>query len=621
MSDEEARAIAGWARQLSVHFGRWQDIEWARRDGCLYLLQSRPITNLAGTPDSDAELTLWDNSNIVESYAGITTPLTFSFVRNVYRQVYQQFCAFMGVEPALIEENSTIFEMLGLMRGRIYYNLLNWYRALSLLPGYAINAEFMEQMMGVAEGFEIPPAPVPATRNRWLRLLRSAAGVLRAWRTLDREIAGFYRLVDAELARIEEHPLDTLTMHAVVARFERIESTLIANWRAPLVNDFFAMICFGALRKVITHWCTDLPVEFQNDLLTAEQSIVSTEPITRLSALAERCRAVPELAGATSPEDLLETIATHEALFAEFEALRERFGARTLEELKLETVTARQNPALLAGQLLAYIRQPIKPTDALANRLTAESAFLSVLRSPLRRRVGMWLLRHTRRRVAERENLRFQRTRVFDAARTLFIQLGRQLALDGALAQERDVFWLTKEEIFGFVRGTAIDTDLDTLVARRRSEWSAFADDAPSDRFETRGATCFANTFQGTASEIDCDAVDELAGLGCCPGVVSAEVVVVTDPRQCADLDGRILVAERTDPGWTPLFPLARGILVQRGSLLSHSAIVARELGIPAVVSIPGLTQQLKTGDLVTLNGSTGRVIVHRREALQEWPP
>ena len=103
--------------------------------------------------------------------------------------------------------------------------------------------------------------------------------------------------------------------------------------------------------------------------------------------------------------------------------------------------------------------------------------------------------------------------------------------------------------------------------------------------------------------------------------MVSAEVVVVTDPRQCADLDGRILVAERTDPGWTPLFPLARGILVQRGSLLSHSAIVARELGIPAVVSIPGLTQQLKTGDLVTLNGSTGRVIVHRREALQEPPP
>jgi rifampicin phosphotransferase len=69
-----------------------------------------------------------------------------------------------------------------------------------------------------------------------------------------------------------------------------------------------------------------------------------------------------------------------------------------------------------------------------------------------------------------------------------------------------------------------------------------------------------------------------------------------------------ILVAERTDPGWTLLFPSAAGILVERGSLLSHSAIVAREMGIPCVVSVPGLLATLVDGELVEMDGSSGVV-------------
>jgi pyruvate,water dikinase len=81
---------------------------------------------------------------------------------------------------------------------------------------------------------------------------------------------------------------------------------------------------------------------------------------------------------------------------------------------------------------------------------------------------------------------------------------------------------------------------------------------------------------------------------------------VVTDPRNTRLQEGDILVAERTDPGWVMLFPAAAGLLVERGSLLSHSAIVAREMGIPAVVSVPDLTRWLKDGDWVELDGTTG---------------
>ena len=93
------------------------------------------------------------------------------------------------------------------------------------------------------------------------------------------------------------------------------------------------------------------------------------------------------------------------------------------------------------------------------------------------------------------------------------------------------------------------------------------------------------------------------------PGVVRGPVRVITDPRHATLHMGDVLVAERTDPGWIMLFPCAAGLLVERGSLLSHSAIVAREMGIPAIVALDGVTRWLKDGDWVELNGGTGVVV------------
>ena len=85
---------------------------------------------------------------------------------------------------------------------------------------------------------------------------------------------------------------------------------------------------------------------------------------------------------------------------------------------------------------------------------------------------------------------------------------------------------------------------------------------------------------------------------------------VLRTPNEDARLDGEILVAERTDPGWVPLYPSVSGLLIERGSILSHSAIVAREMGIPTIVGIAGLVSTLKTGQVVTMDGGTGTVRV-----------
>src|SRR5262249_32440816 len=160
-------------------------------------------------------------------------------------------------------------------------------------------------------------------------------------------------------------------------------------------------------------------------------------------------------------------------------------------------------------------------------------------------------------------------------------------------------FYLEVNEALGFVDGTTSSADLKGLVALRKAEFDGYLDSAPpAGRFETRGMVHQGNTFQGKETGA-APTGDQLQGLGCCPGVVRGPVRVLIDPRHAPLRCGDILVAERTDPGWIMLFPAAAGLLVEHGSLLSHSAIVAREMGIPAIVSLAGVTRWLQDGDWV----------------------
>src|SRR5215472_7880969 len=199
LTDEQAVAVAELARRAAHYFGQPQDIEWAIEGRDLFLLQSRPITTLRDLSDPDGALNVWDNSNITESYNGITTPLTFSFARYIYEGVYRQFCRILRVPERRIVENQRTFRcMLGLVRGRVYYNLLNWYRVLALLPGFTLNRRFMEQMMGVRESLPdeiVSPLDKATGRERIVDAFRSVHmvfGLGRNYINLDGQITKFY---------------------------------------------------------------------------------------------------------------------------------------------------------------------------------------------------------------------------------------------------------------------------------------------------------------------------------------------------------------------------------------------------------------------------------------------
>lgn len=623
LTDEQAIAVAALARRAAHAFGQPQDIEWAIEGDQLFLLQSRPITTLRDLADPEGALNLWDNSNITESYNGVTTPLTFSFARYVYEGVYRQFCRIMRVPRARIAANERTFSrMLGLIRGRVYYNLLNWYRVLALLPGFTLNRRFMEQMMGVQESLPDEIArqlEQASTRDRIVDALRSVRmvfGLAGNYFTLDRQIKQFYVRLDTALAPPEPQ-FEDMRLDELVAHYYKLEQQLLSRWDAPLVNDFFAMIFHGAFRKLTGRWCVDGNGMLANDAIRGQGDIISLEPAARVREMAGVAAPHPELVAALREAPVARAVrVVHQ--YPEFAALYDaylaKFGDRCLEELKLESETLHDDPLVLLrniGEIARAASITRTPPTVIPSTPQAEEKMRAALSgSPFRRGILFWVMRQARKRVRNRENLRFERTRLFGTIRRLFLEAGRRLQAIGRLDDARDIFYLELGEILAFNDGTATTADLRSLAVVRKQEFAAYRDGpAPAERFETCGPVYHAQTYRSSKPSGGVETRgEERRGLGCCPGVVRGTACVVRDPKHARLTAGCILVADHTDPGWILLFPSVSGLLVERGSLLSHSAIVARELGIPAVISIPGLLDWLQDGDEVELDGAAGIV-------------
>ena len=620
LSEDQIQAVANTVKQLGKALGKPQDIEFAFCEGQLYILQTRPITGLYRLANPMGERILWDNSNIIESYPGVTTPLTFGFIIQMYESVYVQLCRLLGVSESDLTSNKELFaNMLGLIQGRVYYNLLSWYKALALLPGYHLNAEFMEKMMGVKERFELKDIKKRTHwQERWrvLVMLRSMISNLRAlpkmrstFQSDFEQVMAKYNQIDLNLQRAEE----------LMVLYQEFEQTLLKKWKAPLVNDFFAMIYFGVTQKLAVKY--GLPEGIHNDLLCGASDIISTEPIHRIQRISTKIGAQAEtrsLFQNHSAEEILKKLPKFPEVHQDISAYLEKFGDRCVGELKLETLTYKQDPAALIQIIQSYVRQGIQessgPRIDIQMRLAAEQKVRDHLKGkPLKRWIFNYFLRQTRIMVSARENLRFERTRGFGKVREIFVAMGKIFYAEAIIQDPRDIFYLKHTEIFDFIKGTSVTPELSELIAFRKEKYAQYQKNPTQERIETFGMVYQGNRFdQQKSKEV---LQGDLTGLGCCPGRVRAKVQVIHDPKEVEDLNGDILVTSSTDPGWVTLFPTASAILVERGSLLSHSAIVSRELGKPCIVGITNLLQRVKTGDWVEMDGSTGVVKIIPSEA------
>lgn len=599
LSIEQIRKLAALAVQIEKHFDTPQDIEFALAEGEIFILQARPITTPIFT-----ERMLWDNSNITESYSGVTTPLTFSVIRSAYAQVYRQALELLGASH--YDEN-VLRNMLGFYNGQVYYQMLNWYGVLSWLPAFEQNRRFMEQMMGVKQ-----------SAGQGTRLQAGGLLTLAGWlmhmiglhRSSERRVQAFQTNFNVVLTEYQAKDFATMSPHQLRAAYLDLEKRVLGQWRAPILTDFFCMIFFGVLRRLSERWL-DPGGMLHNDLLAGDGAIESLEPAKQVQMLGQLVRANPALS-AVFKLDSAETLRQirERAGFAGFRADFERYlrlyGDRCMNELKLEEPNLRDDPLPLIRSIAAAAQNPVELGGDSPVRAHAEGRIREL--AWYKRPLFGWVLGHARRYVRNRENLRFARSRLFGLLRGILNSLGTQWTQAGKLAQPADIYYLTINEIWDFVEGTAVTQNLSALVALRRAEFDAHrANPAPPDRFETFGPP-YLDTPRDLLVRPAAEAGNMLQGTGCCSGRVRGRARVVRSVDGVSDLGGDILVAERTDPGWVFLYPSASGILVERGSPLSHSAIVAREMGKPIIVNIPRLTAHVKTGDEIEMDGSKGTV-------------
>ncbi len=611
LSDVEVLQLRDWGMQLESASKAPVDVEWARaEDGGLFLLQVRPVTTRT---ERTPNMQVWDNANIVESYPGITSPLTFSFIREAYERAFRGAVRGFLLRPAPLQQvNSVLASLLGHVHGRVYYNLRNWYTMLSVLPGFKRNKKAWDQMIGIAHALEIPAA-------RLSPLDRAGTALKCAWRLL--RVRGnareFHRAFTQDFRRWSAMDITRADGPALRRQYAMLAEEAPRIWPRTLYNDFAAMTWYDLLKRCCARWhCSD---GLHNRLLCAEPGIESVQPVRALVGMAEAIRedkALTALFAGSSDAEILTALREDGAYASLRDFLRDylaRYGDRGFEELKLESHSYRDDPAALIGMLRGYVRSGMTTAgmerEETRTREAAERELRDRIRNPFARLLTRIVLDRARAAVAARENMRFSRSRLYGLLRRMFRRLASILSAQGVIAHPDDIFFLEVQEVFALVEKTLPPAEARRIVARRRQAQAADAELELPSRFMRDGNDGAVQQPQAAEAVTTQDlSAPQLRGTGCSTGMVTAPCAVVREPSAAGDVAGKILVARSTDPGWVFLMISAAGLIVEQGSVLSHTAIIGRELGIPTIVAANDAMRLLEGAKSVTMNGATGEI-------------
>ena len=282
-----------------------------------------------------------------------------------------------------------------------------------------------------------------------------------------------------------------------------------------------------------------------------------------------------------------------------------RYGPRTMDELKLETVTMQQEPELLYDMVREYLKIAELPRTKRKARAAKNAQKVYEGLSAMARLEVRALLPLTKYFIRNRESLRLRRTYIYSVVRNIFLALGHNFAEENLIDDARDIFFLEKGEIFDFVKKHK-EINMRDLVKKRKAVYRENEGKVVYDRIYFYGDVASDNALPifAKTEKTDKNVLTGIAGGG---KVVEGKVKYVTDPSN-ADVKDRILMTQRTDPGWTTLFPMAKAVIVEHGSILSHSAVIAREMGMTLVVGVKDLVKKIPDGVMVRVDGVNGTI-------------
>lgn len=580
-ANEKFHQLARMALSVEERIGLPVDIEFSLTKNDVKLLQFRPVT----VPMLNYVLE-WDSTNISENYPGVTLPLTYSTIRKLYAGVYSEFLKMLGVRDSTIKENSAIFDnMLGYLNGHVYYRMSAWYQGLMLLPGKRNKTYFESMLNPVKKSHETskPSARIDATSvktmTRFIWLLLRSERLSRKFRDHINERIRFY----------DSYQTDFLSAQSIIDASKNIRQELLSAWAVPILNDLKLMIFHGILKN--SFFKGDHQKEYL-DFLQGLTDRSSIKPLQELAKLGATTREAMDSEGVKTLEALRRSAAWNGVKLAA-EQYNKHFGARTPDELKLENQR-------FTDEIASLLQLAIHATDksiGIENLKANWPKHVSLWKRPLL----AWVAKNTKRAIDWRERFRFNRAQTFNLTRNTMNSLAKILVSESIIKTEMDIYWLTDGELDEIVNGHAWSLDVQSIIKQRKSKLSEYQTNEMA--LAMTGAGLIApNHLNSVLPKTE----GELAGQGVAPGELTAQVVVAKtfDPK--LDVQGKILVVPHVDPGWTLLFTQAAGIVAERGNALSHAAIIAREIGIPAVVGAVDATKKLQTGQIIQINGVTG---------------
>ncbi|MEV1288524.1 PEP/pyruvate-binding domain-containing protein [Micromonospora sp. NPDC049679] len=591
--------------RLQDHFGRPQDIEWAiDHDGALWLLQSRPITTLFPLPpDTGRPLPrIYLEFGHVQGMLQPVTPMGMSTLKTMLAGMFASF----GIKVEIVD-----------IGGRLYGDLTDLVRSRSTRKRVVrlMAVDFGPRAQAVVEHVLADPrfAPQPGNPARTSAALtstlrtvpRAAAGILGALARPDRARVRMFR----EIEQLKRRAVAPAGLNTAAERLSFVEtqdpSTRYDRIIWPVVTGILVAALPPQLLKGIA---SDAEI---HTVLSGMPHNVTIEMDLALWRVAERATEHRELLLNTPPDELATKYLAGALPDIGLSAFLDSYGHRAVAEVDIGVPRWDEDPAPVFAMIANYLRvtDPEQAPDRRFERAaaTAEAKLEELVRRarrsrPIRGRLAGFFLRRSRALTGLREAGKFAGLYPLRETRRQLLLIGADLVESGLLKHADDIMFLTAGEVRTAVHDGADHRD--TVTSRK----------AVHHRELRRPTVPVSLLSDGTDVELLIPPAPSqdgaLRGVGAAAGRVTGPARVVRDPAAAHIEPGEILVAPTTDPGWTPLFLTAGGLVTETGATMAHGPTVAREYGIPAVICVPGATAKIKTGQLITVDGAAGTVTI-----------
>ncbi|UBU10703.1 PEP/pyruvate-binding domain-containing protein [Nonomuraea gerenzanensis] len=606
LTDREVRGLAALGARVEAHYGAPQDTEWAiDGHGTLWLTQARPITTLYPLPEPTRPgLRVYFSVNVVQGVMGPLTPMG----QSAFKVISAGGAGLAGHRPADLLGGAGFLTVSG---ERLWLDLTTAVRSRpgrALLPrvltlGEARAVSVVERLFEDPRLSQAHTSVRPFLRGlaRFARNLRLPQRVLKALTRPDQALAATVTTGERLDARLRVPGSATPAQ-----RLDHAERVLAGTF--PLIISIMPTVVTGYGLFALASKLSGVPVAEMSDVLRSLPHNPTTEMDLELWRLATRIEpgpfrelSVPELVEHYQ-EGRLPPLAQREIA-----AFLDEYGHRGVAEIDLGVPRWSEEPGHILGVLANYLRMDtgVPPSEQFADGVRQARATIAHVAARARRR-GRWrapvvrfALGRTRRYAGLRELPKFYLVKTLAAVRRSLLVVGEHLVGLGVLDSAQDVFFLDLRE----TRAALAGGDLRALVAERRATY---------ERERRRRHVPRVLLSDGTEPEALSQPGGDggIAGTPASPGTVTGVARVVLDPIGAHLEPGEILVCPSTDPGWTPLFLTAGGLVMEMGGAMSHGAVVAREYGIPAVVGVPDATHRITSGQRITVNGAAGTVTI-----------